>query len=57
MRLHRVVQILMIANATGISPARLRTLIEQQTHPAQWGFLGSSYIVAVDLNEALAKLQ
>jgi K+-transporting ATPase c subunit len=47
----------MVSTATGISPARLRALINQQTHPAQWGFLGSKYIVVLDLNEALAKLR
>jgi potassium-transporting ATPase KdpC subunit len=51
------VQIPMVSKATGISPARLRALIKQQTHPAQWGFLGSSYIVVLNLNEALAKLR
>src|ERR1700690_2457365 len=38
------VQIPMVSKATGISSARLRTLIAQQTHSAEWGFLGSSYI-------------
>jgi K+-transporting ATPase ATPase C chain len=52
-----IVQIPMVAGATGISPARLQTLIDQQTHGRQLGFLGSSYIVVLDLNEALAKLQ
>ena len=34
----------------------LRALIKQQTHGAQWGFLGSSYIDVLQLNEALARL-
>lgn len=51
------VQTPMVSAATGISPARLRTLIKQQTHSAQWGFLGSTYITVLDLNEALAKLR
>ncbi len=51
------VQIPMVTKATGISPAQLRTLIKQQTHPAQWGFLGSSYIDVLQLNEGLAKLE
>jgi potassium-transporting ATPase KdpC subunit len=51
------VQIPMITKATGISPAQLRTLIKQQTHPAQWGFMGSSYIDVLQLNEGLAKLE
>jgi K+-transporting ATPase ATPase C chain len=55
--LDATVQIPMVTKATGISPARLRTLIKQQTHPAQWGFLGSSYIDVLQLNEGLAKLE
>ncbi len=51
------VQIPMVAKSTGISSARLRTLINQQTHPAQWGFMGSSYIDVLQLNEGLAKLE
>jgi K+-transporting ATPase ATPase C chain len=51
------VQIPMITKATGVTPAKLRTLITQQTHPAQWGFLGSSYIDVLQLNEGLAKLE
>jgi K+-transporting ATPase c subunit len=51
------VQIPMVTKATGVSPAKLKTLIKQQTHPAQWGFLGSSYIDVLELNEGLAKLE
>jgi K+-transporting ATPase ATPase C chain len=51
------VQIPMVSRATGISPARLEALIKQQTHSAQFGFLGSSYIVVLDLNEALNKME
>jgi potassium-transporting ATPase KdpC subunit len=51
------VQIPMVAKATGISPSQLTTLIKKQTHGAQLGFLGSSYINVLELNEALAKLQ
>jgi K+-transporting ATPase ATPase C chain len=51
-----LVQIPMVAKATGISPARLRTLITSQSHSAQWGFLGASYIDVLQLNEALARL-
>jgi K+-transporting ATPase c subunit len=46
-----------VSKATGVSPAKLRALIKQQTHPAQFGFLGSSYIVVLQLNEGLAKLE
>ena len=55
--LDATVQIPMITKATGVSPARLRTLIAQQTHPAQFGFMGSSYIDVLQLNEGLAKLE
>jgi K+-transporting ATPase ATPase C chain len=55
--LDATVQIPMITHATGISAARLRTLIAQQTHPAQFGFMGSSYINVLQLNEGLAKLE
>jgi len=51
-----IVQIPMVSRATGIAPAALRKLISSETHGAQWGFLGSSYIVVLQLNEALAKL-
>jgi K+-transporting ATPase ATPase C chain len=52
-----LVQIPMVSKATGIAPAVLRQLITKQTHGEQWGFLGSSYIVVLQLNEALAKLK
>jgi potassium-transporting ATPase KdpC subunit len=51
------VQIPMIAKNTGVSVSQLKTLIKQQTHPAQWGFMGSSYIDVLQLNEGLAKLE
>ena len=52
-----LVQIPMVAKATGVSPAQLKALITRETHPAQWGFLGSSYIDVLQLNEGLAKLE
>ncbi|HEY5267315.1 MAG TPA: potassium-transporting ATPase subunit C [Acidimicrobiales bacterium] len=55
--LDATVQIPMVSKATGVSPSKLRTLIKSQTHGAQFGFLGSSYIDVLQLNEALAKLQ
>ena len=55
-QLDAVVQIPMVAKATGISPSRLRALISKETHGPEWGFLGSSYIDVLQLNEALAKL-
>lgn len=51
------VQIPMVSKATGISPSKLRTLIKSQTHGAQFGFMGSSYVDVLQLNEALARLQ
>jgi K+-transporting ATPase ATPase C chain len=51
-----LVQIPMVARATGISPSRLRSLVISQTHGAELGFLGSPYIVVLELNEALARL-
>jgi len=52
-----LVQIPMVTKATGVSPAALRDLIRRETHPAQWGFLGSSYINVLQLNVALAALE
>ncbi len=52
-----LVQVPMVARATGIAPTRLRTLISAQTHGPQFGFLGSSYINVLQLNEALARLR
>jgi len=51
------VQIPMVAKATGIAPAALQKLIAHETHSAEWGFLGSSYIDVLQLNQALAKLR
>ena len=52
-----IVQIPMVSNATGISPAALMTLIKKETHRAELGFLGSKYIDVLQLNEALARMQ
>jgi K+-transporting ATPase ATPase C chain len=52
-----IVQIPMVSAATGVSPSRLRSLIAQETNGQELGFLGSSYIDVLQLNEALAKLQ
>jgi potassium-transporting ATPase KdpC subunit len=51
-----IVQIPMVSRATGVAPSVLRGLIARETHGAVWGFLGSKYIVVLQLNEALAKL-
>lgn len=50
-------QIPMVAKATGIAPSRLRALINRQNHGAELGFLGSSDINVLQLNEALVKLR
>lgn len=52
-----LVQIPMVSKATGISPARLRALVVKETQGPELGFLGSSYIVVLTLNEALAQLE
>ena len=50
-------EIAMVAKATGLSPATLRTLVNRENNGAQLGFLGSSYINVLQLNEALARLR
>jgi K+-transporting ATPase ATPase C chain len=50
-------EIPMVAKATGIAPATLDKLITRETHGEELGFLGSSYIDVLQLNEALAKLR
>ena len=52
-----LVQIPMVSKATGIAPTTLRTLISRETQGAELGFLGSSYIDVLQLNEALANLR
>jgi K+-transporting ATPase ATPase C chain len=47
----------MVSRATGISPPRLRSLIDQNTQSMQLGFLGSPFVNVLQLNEALAKLK
>ena len=50
-------QIPMVSRATGIAPSTLRALIARESNGAQLDFLGSSFIVVLQLNEALAKLR
>jgi len=50
-------EIPMVAEATGVSPAALRALVASQNNGAQLGFLGSSYVNVLQLNEALVKLR
>jgi len=52
-----VAEIPMVSRATGLSRAALTDLINQQTQGAEWGFLGSTYINVLQLNEALHKLE
>lgn len=54
--LDALVQIPMVSRATGLSATTLTALIRRETHPAQFGFLGASYIDVLQLNDALAKL-
>ncbi len=50
-------QIPMITRSTGIPASRLEALIRRHTHGAELGFLGSSYIDVLRLNEGLARLE
>jgi len=50
-----LVQIPMVSKATGIAPSALRALISRETNSAVLGFMGSSYIDVLQLNEALAQ--
>jgi K+-transporting ATPase ATPase C chain len=52
-----IVQIPMVSKATGLSDSALKHLISQQTQGAELGFLGTSYIDVLQLNEALVKLE
>jgi K+-transporting ATPase ATPase C chain len=52
-----LVQIPMVSRATGVAPSALRRLIAKETQGEQLGFLGSSYVDVLQLNEALAKLR
>ncbi len=47
----------MVSRATGLPRNVLDELIARETHPAEFGFLGSDYIVVLELNEALAKME
>jgi len=51
-----VAEIPMVARATGVSPARLHALIDQNTQGRPLGFLGSPFVNVLQLNEALARL-
>jgi len=51
------VQIPMVSKATGVAPSALRQLIAKQTNGEELGFLGSSYIDVLQLNQGLANLE
>jgi potassium-transporting ATPase KdpC subunit len=50
------VQIPMVAKARGLAASTLQALINRHTQSAELGFLGSSYVNVLQLNEGLAKL-
>lgn len=52
-----LVQIPMVARATGIPASRLHALVVEQTQGPELGFLGSPFVNVLELNEALAKLR
>ena len=52
-----LVQIPMVSRATGLSSSLLRRLVLDHTQGAELGFLGTSYIDVLQLDEALAKLK
>jgi K+-transporting ATPase ATPase C chain len=52
-----IAQIPMVSAATGLSPAALRSLISRETNGEELGFMGSSYIDVLQLNEALARMK
>ena len=52
-----LVQIPMVSAATGLSDSVLRHLVTHETQGAELGFMGTSYIDVLQLNEALVKLE
>jgi potassium-transporting ATPase KdpC subunit len=52
-----LVQVPMISQATGLAPSALRGLVTRETNGPELGFLGSSYLDVLQLNEALAKMK
>jgi K+-transporting ATPase ATPase C chain len=50
-------QVAMVAKARGLPVSRVRQLVASQVQPPQFGFLGSSYIDVLQLNEALQSLR
>lgn len=52
-----VAEIPMVEHATGIPKEALVRLINRYNNSAEWGFLGSSFIDVLQLNEGLAQLK
>jgi K+-transporting ATPase ATPase C chain len=52
-----IAQIPMVSRATGLPAATLRSLIARENAGAQLGFLGTSYVNVLQLNEALVRLR
>ncbi|HML00278.1 MAG TPA: potassium-transporting ATPase subunit C [Acidimicrobiales bacterium] len=52
-----LVQVPMISRATGIAASSLRALVASETQGPELGFMGTSYIDVLQLNEALARLE
>jgi potassium-transporting ATPase KdpC subunit len=50
-------QVSAVAHARGLPASQVRALVASQVQPAQLGFLGSSYIDVLQLNEHLAALR
>jgi K+-transporting ATPase ATPase C chain len=50
-------QVNAVAKARGLSVATVRAVVAAEVHPAELGFLGSSYIDVLQLNERLAGLK
>jgi len=52
-----MVQIPMVARATGVSPSALAALIKHDTKGPEYGFLGERVVDVLTLNEGLAALE
>jgi len=50
-------QVNAVSKARGLPAAEVRQLVAAQTRPPEFGFLGSSYINVLQLNQALAELR
>ncbi|MHB1488465.1 MAG: potassium-transporting ATPase subunit C [Acidimicrobiales bacterium] len=50
-------QVPMVAKARGLATGAVERLVASHVHGPQWGFLGSSYVNVLELNEALAALR